>query len=56
VGVMNKYDIICIQGEGLNQYFTLYIIGAYGVVLKCKNRNTDELVAIKKFKGDGGIF
>ena len=36
---MNKYDFISIIGEG-----------AYGVVLKCKNKDTSEFVAIKKFK------
>lgn len=36
---MNKYDVIGVVGEG-----------AYGVVLKCKNKDTNELVAIKKFK------
>jgi cyclin-dependent kinase-like len=36
---MNKYDVIDIVGEG-----------AYGVVLKCKHKETQEFVAIKKFK------
>ncbi len=36
---MNKYDVIGISGEG-----------AYGVVLKCRHKTTDEIVAIKKFK------
>ena len=36
---MNKYEILGISGEG-----------AYGVVLKCKNRENGEIVAIKKFK------
>jgi cyclin-dependent kinase-like len=36
---MNKYDIIGVVGEG-----------AYGVVLKCKNKENGEIVAIKKFK------
>ncbi|EGR27207.1 protein kinase domain protein [Ichthyophthirius multifiliis] len=36
---MNKYDVIGIVGEG-----------AYGVVLKCKNKENGEIVAIKKFK------
>jgi len=36
---MNKYDVLCVVGEG-----------AYGVVLKCKNKDTNEVVAIKKFK------
>lgn len=36
---MNKYDVLNVVGEG-----------AYGVVLKCKNKDTNETVAIKKFK------
>ncbi|KAH0575746.1 Kinase, CMGC CDKL [Spironucleus salmonicida] len=36
---MNKYDILGISGEG-----------AYGVVLKCRNKETNATVAIKKFK------
>jgi cyclin-dependent kinase-like len=36
---MNKYDILGVVGEG-----------AYGVVLKCRNKENGELVAIKKFK------
>lgn len=36
---MNKYDVLNVVGEG-----------AYGVVLKCKNKDTNEVVAIKKFK------
>lgn len=41
---MNKYEIISIVGEG-----------AYGVVLKCRNKETGEIVAVKKFKeSDGG--
>lgn len=36
---MNKYEIISIVGEG-----------AYGVVLKCRNKETGEIVAVKKFK------
>lgn len=36
---MNKYDVLGVVGEG-----------AYGVVLKCKNKDTKEIVAIKKFK------
>ena len=35
----NKYQIIEVIGEG-----------AFGIVYKCKNKKTDELVAIKKFK------
>ncbi|CAD8148512.1 unnamed protein product [Paramecium octaurelia] len=36
---MNKYEIMGVVGEG-----------AYGIVLKCKNKETNEWVAIKKFK------
>lgn len=36
---MNKYDVLGVVGEGM-----------YGVVLKCKNKDTNEVVAIKKFK------
>ncbi|OMJ67605.1 hypothetical protein SteCoe_35187 [Stentor coeruleus] len=36
---MNKYEVIGVVGEG-----------AYGVVLKCRNKETGEFVAIKKFK------
>ena len=41
---MNKYDILGVVGEG-NSY-----LGAYGVVLKAKNKESGDLVAIKKFK------
>ena len=34
-----KYDVLGVVGEG-----------AYGIVYKCKNRETDKFVAIKKFK------
>jgi len=37
--LMNKYDELGVAGEG-----------AYGVVLKCKDKATGELVAIKKFR------
>jgi protein kinase len=37
---MDKYKVIKKLGEG-----------AYGVVLKCVNLQTNELVAIKKMKG-----
>lgn len=40
---MNKYEVESVVGEG-----------AYGVVLKCKNKETGELVAIKKFKETDG--
>jgi len=36
---MNKYEKLGVVGEG-----------AYGIVLKCKNKETGEVVAIKKFK------
>lgn len=36
---MNKYEIVSKVGEG-----------AYGVVLKCKHKETGEIVAVKKFK------
>lgn len=36
---MNKYEVLGVVGEG-----------AYGVVLKCRNKETREIVAIKKFK------
>ena len=40
---MNKFDVLSVIGEG-----------AYGIVLKCKNIQTGELVAIKKFKESDG--
>jgi cyclin-dependent kinase-like len=42
---MNKYEVLDVHGEG-----------AYGVVLRCRNKETNELVAIKKFKGVDGLF
>ena len=36
---MNKYDVLSVVGEG-----------AYGIVLRCRNRVTGEDFAIKKFK------
>jgi cyclin-dependent kinase-like len=39
VVIMQKYEILGVIGEG-----------AYGVVLRCRMAQTDELVAIKKFK------
>ena len=36
---MNKYEVLGLVGEG-----------AYGVVLKCRNKQTGETVAVKKFK------
>jgi serine/threonine protein kinase len=36
---MNRYQVLGVVGEG-----------AYGVVLKCRNKQTNEMVAIKKFK------
>jgi cyclin-dependent kinase-like len=32
----------------------VWLLGAYGVVLKCRNKVTDEIVAIKKFKESDG--
>lgn len=40
---MNKFEVLSVIGEG-----------AYGIVLKCKNIQTGELVAIKKFKESDG--
>eukprot|EP00983_Pelagomonas_calceolata_P013525 432766-Pelagomonas_calceolata.AAC.3 len=40
---MNKYEVLSIVGEG-----------AYGVVLKCRNKETEEIVAVKKFKESDG--
>ena len=40
---MNKYEVLSVVGEG-----------AYGVVLKCRNKETGEIVAIKKFKDSDG--
>jgi len=36
---MNKYEVLGVVGEG-----------AYGLVLRCRNKDTGEIVAIKKFK------
>ena len=36
---MNKYEVLGVVGEG-----------AYGVVLRCRNKEAGEIVAIKKFK------
>ena len=36
---MNKYEVLGTVGEG-----------AYGVVLRCRNKETGEIFAIKKFK------
>jgi cyclin-dependent kinase-like len=36
---MNKYEVLGVVGEG-----------AYGVVLRCRNKESKEVVAIKKFK------
>ena len=40
---MNKYEVVGVVGEG-----------AYGVVLKCKNKETGDTVAVKKFKESDG--
>ena len=37
--MQNKYEVIGVVGEG-----------AYGIVYKCKNKETGKYVAIKKFK------
>ena len=42
---MNKYEVVGVVGEG-----------AYGVVLKCKNKETGETVAVKKFKESDGAY
>lgn len=43
---MNKYEVIGVVGEG-----------AYGVVLKCRNKHTNEVVAVKKYKeSDGAVL
>ena len=42
---MNKYEVVGVVGEG-----------AYGVVLKCKNKETGETVAVKKFKESDGTI
>jgi serine/threonine protein kinase len=42
---MNKYEVIGVVGEG-----------AYGVVLKCRNKNTNEIVAVKKYKESDGAL
>ena len=40
---MNKYEVLGVVGEG-----------AYGVVLRCRNKETGEVVAVKKFKESDG--
>ena len=37
--MQKKYEVIGVVGEG-----------AYGIVYKCKNKETGQFVAIKKFK------
>jgi cyclin-dependent kinase-like len=39
---MNKYQVLSVVGEG-----------AYGVVMKCTNKKTGQVVAMKKFKESG---
>lgn len=39
VSKLTKYEVLGVVGEG-----------AYGVVLKCRNKQNTEIVAIKKFK------
>ena len=41
---MNKYEVLGLVGDGETY------AGAYGEVLKCRNKDTSEIVAIKKFK------
>jgi cyclin-dependent kinase-like len=41
---MNKYEVLGVVGEGT------HYPGAYGVVLKCKHKESGEVLAIKKFK------
>lgn len=36
---MNKYEVLGVVGEG-----------AYGVVLRCRNKDSGAVVAVKKFK------
>lgn len=36
---LSRYEVLGIVGEG-----------AYGMVLKCRNNETGEIVAVKKFK------
>jgi cyclin-dependent kinase-like len=40
---MNKFEVLSVIGEG-----------AYGIVLKCRDITTNQLVAIKKFKESDG--
>jgi hypothetical protein len=60
---MNKYGVIGVIGEGATWFSAeklpsnltpLLALGAYGVVLKCRNKDTREIVAIKKFKESEG--
>ena len=37
--MQNKYEVLGVVGEG-----------AYGIVYKCRNKETGEFVAIKQFK------
>ena len=39
---MNKYQVLGVVGEG-----------AYGVVMRCRNKKTGKFVAMKKFKESG---
>lgn len=41
---MNKYEVLGLVGEGNSHS------GAYGIVIKCRNKDSNEIVAIKKFK------
>jgi cyclin-dependent kinase-like len=42
--MQNKYEILSVIGEG-----------SYGIVYKCRNRESNEIVAIKKFKDNTDI-
>lgn len=42
---MNKYEVVGVVGEG-----------AYGVVLKCRNKDSGEIVAVKKYKESDGML
>jgi cyclin-dependent kinase-like len=39
IKMQNKYEVLGVVGEG-----------AYGIVYKCRNKETGEFVAIKQFK------
>lgn len=41
---MNKYEVLGVVGEG-----------AYGIVLRCRNKESGEVVAVKKYKESDGM-